>query len=120
MRLGTGLTIIAIGAILAFAVQSSPSWFNIQIAGWVIMVTGVLGLFLSRRDYRQWVRRVVIRRWPRDPAAQHDGEPQPRALGPGRNGTREEPRPPAAETTPDRTIPGRAEQVEERTEYYGD
>ena len=38
MRLGTGLTIIAIGAILAFAVQSSPSWFNIQIAGWVIMV----------------------------------------------------------------------------------
>jgi Domain of unknown function (DUF6458) len=118
MRLGTGLTIIAIGAILAFAVQSSPSWFNIQIAGWVIMVTGVVGLILSRSDYRQWVRRVVIRRWPSTTTVQHDGESQPRALRSGRNGTRPEARPPAE--TPDRTIPGRAEQVEERTEYYRD
>lgn len=117
MRLGSGLTIIAIGAILAFAVQSSPSWFNIQIAGWVIMVTGVAGLLLSRRDYRQWVRRVVVRRWPGDTVVRRDGEPEPRALHSGRNGTRQEP--PAAET-PDRTIPGRAEQVEERTEYYRD
>ncbi len=118
MRPGTGLTIIAIGAILAFAVQSSPSWFNIQIAGWVIMVTGVVGLLLSRSDYRQWVRRVVIRRWPGTTVARHDGEPQPRALGPGRNGTRQDPRP--TTEAPDRTIPGRTEQVEERTEHYRD
>ena len=119
MRLGTGLTIVAIGAILAFAVQSSPSWFNIQIAGWVIIVTGVVGLVLSRSDYRQWVRRVVIRRWPSTTVVQHDGEAQRRALGTGRNDAHQEPQPPAAEN-PDRTIPGRAEQVEERTEYYRD
>jgi hypothetical protein len=118
MRLGTGLTIIAIGAILAFAVQSSPSWFNIQIAGWVIMVTGVVGLLLSRSDYRQWVRRVVIRRRPGTTVVQHGGEPQPRALGPGRNGTRQDPRPPTE--APDHAVPGRTEQVEERTEYYRD
>jgi Domain of unknown function (DUF6458) len=120
MKLGTGLTIIAIGAILAFAVQSSPSWLNIQIAGWVIMLTGVVGLILSRQDYRQWLRRVVVRRWPSTTVVQHDDEAERRALGSGRNGARQEPRPPAAETTPDRTIPGRAEQVEERTEYYRD
>ncbi|HYB86505.1 MAG TPA: DUF6458 family protein [Streptosporangiaceae bacterium] len=118
MRLGTGLTIIAIGAILAFAVQSSPSWFNIQIAGWVIIVTGVVGLALSRSDYRQWVRRVVIRRPASSTVVQRDGESPPRALRSGRNGTRPEPRPTAE--APDHTIPGRAEQVEERTEYYRD
>src|SRR5690348_18056616 len=44
MRTAPGLGVIAIGAILAFAVTSSPSFLNLQIAGWVIMLTGVAGI----------------------------------------------------------------------------
>lgn len=78
MRIGTGLTVVAIGAILAFAVTSSPSFFNIQIAGWVIMLTGVVSMVLSRRrDYSQLLRRFR----PRARVVERD--PEPRALGPG-------------------------------------
>jgi len=31
MRTATGLTLIALGAILAFAVRGHPSWLNIQM-----------------------------------------------------------------------------------------
>ena len=33
MRTATGLTLIAFGAILAFAVKGHPSWLNIQVVG---------------------------------------------------------------------------------------
>jgi len=48
MRTATGLTLIAFGAILAFAVQGHPSWLNIQVVGWVIMLTGVAGMAIPR------------------------------------------------------------------------
>lgn len=62
MRTGIALGFICLGAILAFAVTSSPSGFNIHTAGWVIMIVGLIGLFLPRRN-RNWLgRRVVVRR----------------------------------------------------------
>ncbi len=65
MRTATGLTLIAIGAILAFAVTAHPYYLNLQIMGWVILVIGVAGLFIPRSGYG-WVRsRVVVRRRPR-------------------------------------------------------
>ena len=64
MRTATGLTLIALGAILAFAVQGHPSWLNIQIVGWVIILTGVAGMAIPRRGYGWLRRRMVLRRGP--------------------------------------------------------
>lgn len=65
MKTGVGLLLIGVGAILAFAVTTNTSVFNLHTAGWVIMFVGVLGLALPRRGY-QWVgRRLLLRqfRW---------------------------------------------------------
>ena len=51
MRTGTGLAVIAIGAILAFAVTTNTSVFNLHTAGWVLMIVGVIGLAIPRRGY---------------------------------------------------------------------
>ena len=64
MRTATGLFLIAVGAILAFAVQGHPSWLNIQVVGWVIMLTGVAGMVIPRRGYGWLRRRMVLRRGP--------------------------------------------------------
>jgi hypothetical protein len=64
MRTATGLVLIALGAILAFAVQGHPSWLNIQVVGWIIMLTGVVGMAIPRRGYGWLRRRMVLRRGP--------------------------------------------------------
>jgi hypothetical protein len=56
--------LIALGAILAFAVQGHPSWLNIQVVGWVIMLTGIAGMAIPRRGYGWLRRRMVLRRGP--------------------------------------------------------
>lgn len=61
MRTASCLTLLAIGAILTFAVTSSPSFLNLQIAGVVIMATGAAGLFL-RRPAQGWLRRRTVLR----------------------------------------------------------
>jgi hypothetical protein len=60
MKTAPALALIAIGAILAFAVHAHPRFFSFQIAGWVIMLTGIAGLVIPRRNHR-WVRRVTSR-----------------------------------------------------------
>src|SRR5215472_8109690 len=116
MRTGTGLTVVAIGAILAFAVTSSPSFFNSRSAGWVIILTGVVSMVLSRRrDYSQLLRRLRLR------ARVVDRNTEPRALGSGQvfhpppaNGNPlEGARSSADEATADHTIEGTVEHVEE-------
>jgi len=69
MKTGFALGFICLGAILAFAVTGNTSVFNIHTAGWVIMLVGLVGLFLPRRN-RAWLgRRVVVRRTRGYPAA---------------------------------------------------
>jgi hypothetical protein len=64
MKTATGLTLVAIGAILAFAVKAHPSFLNLQVAGWVIIVVGLAGLLVPQRGYGWLRRRVVVRRTP--------------------------------------------------------
>ena len=67
MKTATGLTLLAIGAILAFAVTTNTSVFNLNVAGYVIMLTGLAGLFIPRRHYSWLNQRLVQRRtrtWP--------------------------------------------------------
>jgi hypothetical protein len=59
MKTATSLTVIAVGAILAFAVTATPGFLNVQIVGWILMITGAIGLTLSRNN-REWLRRTVI------------------------------------------------------------
>jgi Domain of unknown function (DUF6458) len=70
MKTGAGLALIAVGAILAFAVNSTPSGFNINIAGWVLMIVGVVGLVLPMRTYGWLGRRVVRRSYTSPPVQQ--------------------------------------------------
>jgi hypothetical protein len=61
MRIGTCLALLAIGAILAFAVTRSPGFLNFQVAGLVLIATGVAGLVLPRRG-EGWLRRRIVLR----------------------------------------------------------
>jgi hypothetical protein len=64
MKTATGLAIVAVGAILAFAVTGHPGWLNVQAAGWVLILVGLAGMFVPRSGYG-WLRRQVVRRPPR-------------------------------------------------------
>ncbi|HEY1346722.1 MAG TPA: hypothetical protein VGF54_17165 [Streptosporangiaceae bacterium] len=75
MRTATGLALIAIGAILAFAITASPSFLNLQVAGWILILTGVAGMFVPRRGYG-WLRRRVVVRRPRGAGVEANGEPR--------------------------------------------
>jgi len=47
MRIGSSLALIAIGAILKFAVTTSVSGISLSMVGVVLMVVGVAGLVIS-------------------------------------------------------------------------
>jgi hypothetical protein len=93
MKTGMGLALIGIGAILAFAVTTNTSVFNLHTAGYVIMIIGILGIAIPRRGYGWVGRRLFVRqaRWrpgnrveevtyPADTRVQA-GLPAPGALG---------------------------------------
>lgn len=65
MKTGMGLALIGIGAILAFAVTTNTSVFNLHTAGYVLMLIGILGLAVPRRGYGWVGRRLFVRqaRW---------------------------------------------------------
>jgi hypothetical protein len=59
--------VIAIGAILAFAVRTNTSVFNLNTAGWVLMVIGVIGLVVTRSKVGWVGRRLFVRQARRRP-----------------------------------------------------
>ena len=59
MRTATAITIAAIGAIFAFAVNAQPTFFSFHVAGWVLMLTGLAGALIPRRGYG-WLRRRLV------------------------------------------------------------
>jgi Domain of unknown function (DUF6458) len=61
MKTGVGLALIAVGAILAFAVTANTSVFNVHTAGWVLIIIGIVGIAIPRRGYG-WVGRRVLTR----------------------------------------------------------
>jgi hypothetical protein len=73
MKIATGLTLIAAGAIFAFAVRTNPPGLNIHTVGWVIMLTGVAGLLLPARASGWLRRRIVLRRGPAGPGIGETG-----------------------------------------------
>jgi hypothetical protein len=47
MGIGTSIFLIAVGAILYFAVDASVQGLEIQTVGLILMICGILGLLLS-------------------------------------------------------------------------
>ena len=47
MQIGTALFLIAVGAILRFAVNADTEGFSINTAGTILMIVGVIGLILA-------------------------------------------------------------------------
>jgi hypothetical protein len=54
MGIGVSLILIAIGAILAFAVDATVSGVEITTIGWILMVVGLAGLLLSLVFWSSW------------------------------------------------------------------
>jgi hypothetical protein len=65
MKTGVGLLLIGVGAILAFAVTTNTSVFNLHTAGYVLMLVGLFGMVIPRRGYGWVGRRLFVRqaRW---------------------------------------------------------
>ena len=65
MGLGTSIFLIAVGAILRFAVSVSTTGFNIHTIGLILMIVGIVGLVISLLWMTVWADRRqtgVVRR----------------------------------------------------------
>ncbi|MEW2440488.1 DUF6458 family protein [Micromonospora marina] len=47
MGIGTSIFLIAVGAILTFALNASVGGIDLDVVGWILMAAGVLGLILT-------------------------------------------------------------------------
>lgn len=54
MGVGTSLVLIAIGAILRFAVSVTTSGFNIHTIGIILLIIGAVGLIISLFFWSSW------------------------------------------------------------------
>jgi hypothetical protein len=57
MALGTSLFLIAVGAILRFAITASTNGVNIQTIGVILMIVGAIGLVISLFWMGVWAAR---------------------------------------------------------------
>jgi Na+/proline symporter len=58
MGLGVGIFLIAVGAILAFAVKATVSGLDLVMIGWILMGAGVLVMLLSALIFMPRTRRA--------------------------------------------------------------
>jgi hypothetical protein len=54
MGLGVSLILIAVGAILTWAVTAEVSGLDIQVVGVILMVVGIVGFLLSMLFWSSW------------------------------------------------------------------
>lgn len=67
MPLGTSIFLIAVGAILRYAVTATTSGINLHTVGLILMIVGVAGLVLSLFWMITWSARRRDRIVERDP-----------------------------------------------------
>lgn len=64
MGIGVSLILIAVGAVLAFAVNATTSGINIHTVGWILLAVGAAGVLLSLMFWSSWGgfggRRTVV------------------------------------------------------------
>ena len=54
MGIGVSLILIAVGAVLAFAVNASSSAFNLHTIGYILLVVGAIGILVSMMFWSTW------------------------------------------------------------------
>jgi hypothetical protein len=54
MGIGVSLILIAVGAVLAFAVHVSTSGFNVHTVGYILLVVGIVGALISMMFWSTW------------------------------------------------------------------
>jgi hypothetical protein len=54
MGIPVSLLLIAVGAILAFAVSDTSNAINVHAVGWIVMAAGFVGLLLSLIMWDTW------------------------------------------------------------------
>ena len=54
MGISVSILLIAVGAILAFAVSAEANGIDLQTVGWIVLVVGLLGLVLSMIFWSSW------------------------------------------------------------------
>jgi hypothetical protein len=54
MGLGVSLFLIAVGAILTWAVSAEASGIDIQVVGVILMIVGLVGFLLSMLFWSSW------------------------------------------------------------------
>jgi len=54
MGLGVGIFLIAVGAILAFAVNSTSGAVDVHTVGWILMGVGLVSILLSLIFWSTW------------------------------------------------------------------
>jgi membrane protein implicated in regulation of membrane protease activity len=64
MGIGIGIFLLAVGAVLAFAVHVTVAGLSLVTIGWILMVVGVIGLVLDVALLAPRRRRVVTRSEP--------------------------------------------------------
>ena len=73
MGIGVSIFLLAVGAILAFAVNASVNGLDVHVVGWILMAAGALGIVLFLAVFGPRTRRAtyvedttIIRDRPRD------------------------------------------------------
>jgi hypothetical protein len=54
MGIGVSLILIAVGAVLAFAVHVSTTGFNVNTIGYILLVVGIVGVLISMMFWSSW------------------------------------------------------------------
>lgn len=54
MGVGVSLLLIAVGAILTFAINATVSGVDVNTVGWILMVVGGVGLVFSMMFFSPW------------------------------------------------------------------
>lgn len=61
MGIGASIFLLALGAILAFAVEADISGLDIGVIGWILMIAGFAGLIITLWFWNSRRRTVVTR-----------------------------------------------------------
>jgi Na+/proline symporter len=61
MGIGASIFLLALGAILAFAVEADISGLDIGVIGWILMIAGFAGLVITLWFWNSRRRTVVTR-----------------------------------------------------------
>jgi len=113
MGIGASILLIAVGAILTFALNVQVGFLDLDVVGWVLMLAGVGGLIFTTVIWGPRRRRVVTTR---DDVVNRPVDPRPvdpRLVDPRPMDTR-----PMDTMPPPSTGPGyRRSSVEERSDY---